>query len=306
MNSPDQRIQKLIEDHKIVLFMKGIRRMPQCGFSARVVEVLDELVDEYHTVNILTDPELREAIKSFSNWPTIPQLYVDGTFLGGCDIVNEMYASGELHKQLGIEMAEVAAPTIHVSASACKVIRDAMEDGDDAASIRVKITPDFQHNLVFAPASAMDVCVIIDGLTFVFDRSSAGRAEGLSIDFETGSQGSGFRITNPNQAATVKEMSVQALKEKLDAGEDVYLIDVRPEAERKIASIDAAKPLTDEVKKDLESLDRNVPIIFHCHHGGRSRAMAEAYLRQGFRNVNNLVGGVDAWSTEIDPTVPRY
>jgi monothiol glutaredoxin len=95
-----QRIEKIIGSDRVVLFMKGDRNMPQCGFSATVVQILDTLLPEYTTVDVLSDPQVRQGIKEFSSWPTIPQLYVGGEFLGGCDIVREMYSSGELQKAL--------------------------------------------------------------------------------------------------------------------------------------------------------------------------------------------------------------
>ena len=94
------RIQALVDGAPVVLFMKGHRQMPQCGFSAQVVQILDSLIPEYATVNVLEDQEVRQGIKDFSNWPTIPQLYVRGEFVGGCDIITEMYQSGELQPQL--------------------------------------------------------------------------------------------------------------------------------------------------------------------------------------------------------------
>ena len=98
-----QRIEKIIGSDRVVLFMKGDRQRPQCGFSATVVQILDRLAPEYTTVDVLADPRIREGIKEYSSWPTIPQLYVAGEFLGGCDIVREMYASGELQQALGSE-----------------------------------------------------------------------------------------------------------------------------------------------------------------------------------------------------------
>jgi monothiol glutaredoxin len=95
-----ERIQSLIDSDRVVLFMKGNRRMPQCGFSAQVVRILDSLVPDYTTCDVLADPAVRQGIKDFSNWPTIPQLYVEGEFLGGCDIVTEMYQAGELQDRL--------------------------------------------------------------------------------------------------------------------------------------------------------------------------------------------------------------
>ncbi|MET0386469.1 MAG: Grx4 family monothiol glutaredoxin, partial [Polyangiales bacterium] len=81
------RIQEVIASDRVVLFMKGTRNFPQCGFSATVAQILNGLVPQYKTVNVLTDPDIREGIKAYSEWPTIPQLYVDGKFVGGCDIV---------------------------------------------------------------------------------------------------------------------------------------------------------------------------------------------------------------------------
>ena len=96
-----QRIETLIGSDRVVVFMKGNRRAPQCGFSAQVVQILDSHLPDYTTVDVLQDPEIREGIKDFTNWPTIPQLYINGEFVGGCDIVTEMYQSGELEGLLG-------------------------------------------------------------------------------------------------------------------------------------------------------------------------------------------------------------
>ena len=94
------RIKKDITGHDVVLFMKGDKRIPQCGFSATVVQVLERLGVDFYDVNVLKDQEIREGIKAFANWPTIPQLYIKGEFIGGCDIVREMYQSGELKELL--------------------------------------------------------------------------------------------------------------------------------------------------------------------------------------------------------------
>ncbi len=90
------RIKSTIESQRIVLFMKGTKNFPQCGFSHRVVEILKKHGVAFADVNVLTDPAVREGIKEYSNWATIPQLYVEGKFIGGCDIVTELYESGEL------------------------------------------------------------------------------------------------------------------------------------------------------------------------------------------------------------------
>ena len=94
------RIRQDISSNDVVLFMKGTPVFPQCGFSAAVVDVLSQLGVQFHSANILVDQELRQGIKEFSQWPTVPQLYIKGEFVGGCDIVREMYQTGELQSLL--------------------------------------------------------------------------------------------------------------------------------------------------------------------------------------------------------------
>ena len=102
-----EQIRALIDSSAVLLFMKGSREAPRCGFSATVVQILDQLIPDYRTVDVLADEKLREDIKEYSSWPTIPQLYVRGEFVGGCDIVQESFASGELHRKLGVAQVEV-------------------------------------------------------------------------------------------------------------------------------------------------------------------------------------------------------
>ena len=96
-------IQKAISEHEVILFMKGLPERPMCGFSARTVAALDSLGASYAAVDILPDPRIRQELSAISNWPTIPQLFVKGELVGGCDIVSEMYESGELADTLGLE-----------------------------------------------------------------------------------------------------------------------------------------------------------------------------------------------------------
>jgi monothiol glutaredoxin len=96
-------IRQQVNAHPIVLYMKGTPQFPMCGFSATVVQVLRAAgVEQFHSVNVLEDPAIREGIKQFANWPTIPQLYVNGEFIGGCDILREMFQTGELQQVLGV------------------------------------------------------------------------------------------------------------------------------------------------------------------------------------------------------------
>lgn len=113
-----ESIQSIVDGHDVVLFMKGTGKFPQCGFSSRIASILQYLGVKFEDVNVLDDDNLREGIKTFSNWPTIPQLYVKGEFLGGCDIVTEMTMSGELDTVLadkGVEFDREAAKRIRES-----------------------------------------------------------------------------------------------------------------------------------------------------------------------------------------------
>ncbi len=94
------RIDELIKNNKVMLFMKGTKQIPACGFSNAVVQILKKEAVPFETYNILSDPELRQALKEYSSWPTYPQLYIGGKFVGGCDIVTELHQSGELSKEL--------------------------------------------------------------------------------------------------------------------------------------------------------------------------------------------------------------
>ncbi|HJD65985.1 MAG TPA: Grx4 family monothiol glutaredoxin [Rickettsia endosymbiont of Bembidion nr. Transversale] len=93
-------IENEIKNNKVVLFMKGSKEAPMCGFSGKVVAILTKLGVEFHDIDVLSDPKLRESLKVFSDWPTFPQLYINGELVGGCDIVTELYSSGELEKML--------------------------------------------------------------------------------------------------------------------------------------------------------------------------------------------------------------
>ncbi len=98
MSEVIDRIRSAITNNRICVFMKGNRNFPMCGFSAATVQVFEELGAPYGTVDVLSDPELRDEIKTYSNWPTIPQVFIDGKFIGGCDIIRELYETGELQQ----------------------------------------------------------------------------------------------------------------------------------------------------------------------------------------------------------------
>jgi monothiol glutaredoxin len=303
-NPIHETIEALVKEHPVVVFMKGTKHAPACGFSATVVGILEGLISEYKDVNVLTSPELRDGIKSYSNWPTIPQLYVQGTFVGGCDIVRDMHQSGELEKLLGVTPEEITPPAIELTPAAQKAFEQALTEVDDDV-LRFEISSEFQYDLYFGPATKGDIVVNASGLNIHLDRPSAKRADGTRIDFLTGKH-SGFKIENPNEPPKVKQISAQDLQQQWQETPELIVIDVRTISEREVAVLPNTRHLTPETETFLMSLDRETPLVFHCHHGVRSQSAAEHFLSHGFRNVSNVIGGIEAWSLYVDSKVPRY
>lgn len=310
-DSTRQQIESHVRNHDVVLFMKGTPQAPRCGFSATVAGILDELVGQYKTVDVLSDGKVREGIKEYSDWPTIPQLYVKGEFVGGCDLVREMYESGELQETLGLKAEPVTAPKIELSVAAAQALGEALDEAASQAPsethhIRVEVDEDYQHALSVSAKQPRDVEVVLGKLTLVLDRPSARRAEGLRIDYVEGAEGPAFKLENPNEPPRVKSIDVNTLKAKMAEEPALELFDVRAQEERDRAKIEGSRLLDREAQQYVLGLDKSTPLYFHCHHGQRSQQAAAFFLSHGFQNVYNVSGGIDAWSLEIDPKVPRY
>ena len=303
-DSLKQRLDSIINGEKIVLFMKGDRNGPQCGFSARVVGVLEGLTDNYKTIDVLSDPDIRNGIKEYSEWPTIPQLYIDGDFIGGCDVIEQLSKTGDLGKLIGEEEA-LSVPTIVITDSAAESIREVCLQHPDL-NVHLNITDDWVHEFNLAPNSGQVIVVENNGIELLLNRSTAKKTDGLRIDMEVTPEGSVFSITNPNAPPMVSQMSVHELKRLQESGDIFYLFDVREQSERDIAVIAGSRLLSEENVKFIDTLDRNSIMIFQCHTGVRSQSAAEYFRDQGFTRVYNLSGGIDAWSVEIDVEVARY
>ena len=299
-----QEIEALVTQNPVVLFMKGRRRMPQCGFSAQVVSILDQLLEDYLTVNVLDRAEIREGVKAYSEWPTIPQLYVKGEFVGGSDIVAQLFQEGQLHGMLGVEMKAAVVPTVTITDGAKAAFADALKE-NPGTFIRFEVDARFRPALDLDTPKDTDFEVQTNGLTILVSRMSADRANGATIDFLDGESG-GFKIDNPNEPPRVRQMGPKELRDRLAAGDGLALLDVRPAEEAAFASIEGAR-LFDQAAADwLETADKDTALVFMCRSGARSQMAAEQYLQRGFKKVYNLAGGVLAWSQEVDPSVPRY
>ena len=301
-----QKIEQLVRQDEVVLFMKGTRSFPQCGFSASVVNILNTLIPKYSTVNVLSEPEVRTHMKEYSDWPTFPQLFIKGEFVGGADIVKQMFESGDLEKQLGTLVAPAKAVKVTVSPRAKQELDAALKEGTPGDVIHLTITSGWEHQLDLGPKESSHVTVDAGGITVQLDRPSAAKADGVTIDFIEDATGAGFKIENPNRPSTVREIGPVEFKRLIDAGTIKHIYDVRTPKERDVAQIAGATILDDAAMAQIETLPKDTVLAFHCHHGGRSRGAADHFLKAGFKTVYNMTGGIDAWSQQVDPSVKRY
>jgi len=299
------RIESILTANRVVLFMKGQPTMPQCGFSAKAVGALQDLGVEFAHVNVLADPEIREGIKAYGDWPTIPQLYIDSELVGGSDIILQMASSGELSSVLGLAAPDRTPPRITVTPAAVEMLRGALADAP-GASLQLSIDASFQPNFQLAPHDDNAIAAESNGLRVQFDLASARRAEGITIDWVDDIRGKGLAIDNPNAPKAVQELAVRDADDQRRAG-TVTIVDVRPADERAIAAINAPFETFDgDNRARLEALPKDTPLAFLCHHGGRSAQAAEQFRAQGFSKVYNITGGIDAWSDAVDNSVPKY
>ncbi len=298
------RIETLLASERVVLFMKGSRSRPQCGFSAATVERLDDVLEDYASVDVLSDEAVRAGIKEYGNWPTIPQLYIDGDLIGGADIVASLHDSGELHRMLGVAQPDRVAPEITLSDAAAEAMKPALADAGNAR-LFLRVDRNFHPRFELREGSSHDLVTIANGIEIHCDAASAKRAHGARIDWAETPQGAGLSIHLPNAPARVRALDVHRLKQRMQKG-DITVIDVRPAAERAIAPFAGAEVFEPATHDRLTALAKDAPLAFLCHLGNSSRNAAEHFCDLGFTDVYNIEGGIDAWSREIDTSIPRY
>ena len=307
--SPDlrARIEQTLQSNHVVLFMKGDRQSPRCGFSAKAVGILDALVPDYASVDVLADGEIREGIKEYGQWPTIPQLYVAGELVGGSDIIEHLHNSGELHELLGVSAPDRTAPVLHITPAAAEAVTRAMAGQDAGIGLHLQVDAKFNARFQLGPITGQEIVAMADTIPVHLDLASAPRASGIRIDWVDDVRGSGLAIQNPNAPPAVQSLSVADLAEKIKAGGAPCVIDVRPAHARALAGFPPDHDVLDEDSHDqLAALPKDTPLAFLCHHGNSSRQAAEHFRGLGFRDLYNVEGGIEAWSLEVDASVPRY
>ena len=298
------RIESLLAANPVVLFMKGSPDAPQCGFSSKAVGALDAAGATYAHVNVLADPEIREGIKAYGDWPTIPQLYIGGELVGGSDIILQMAGSGELHAALGLPAPDRTQPQITITPAAATMLKQALDDAGEGYALQIDIDRGFNARLQLAPRDDGAIASESAGIRVQFDLASAPRARGLAIDWADDERGKGLVIDNPNAPPKVRNLSPAQADEQARAG-TLTIVDVRPAEERARASLGIAYATFDDGPDEIEAWPKDTPLAFLCHHGGRSAQAAEHFRALGFTRVHNIAGGIDAWA-QLDPAIPRY
>ena len=300
------RIQSLLDAHRIVLFMKGEPAAPRCGFSAKATGILSGLGVSFHSVDVLADPDIREGIKVYGSWPTIPQLYIGGELIGGSDIIEQIANSGELHELLGLPAPDRTVPTLHISPAAAEVIARAVADAAPGIGVHLSVDPAFNAQFALREITGNELVAHAQGIDVHVDVISAPRANGIEIDWIEDVRGAGLSIRNPNAPPAVLSLTVEALQQRLRDG-DVRVLDVRSATDRALAPFPGAHEVLDEDSLPrLAALPKDTPLAFLCHHGNSSQQAAEHFRGLGFRRLFNVEGGIDAWSLRIDASVARY
>ena len=293
-----QTIENHLDQHRVVLFMKGTPEQPMCGFSSQTASILDSLVPGYHSVNVLADEEIREGIKVFGDWPTIPQLYIDNELIGGSDIVTSMFNSGELHPLLGLDSPDRTPPEITITDAAAEQIRASLEAHPELA-VHLTVDGNWQPRFQLGPRAGHEIETESNGITVLVDLATAERASGAHIDWVETLHGQGLKVDLPAAPAAVQQVSVEELKQKLDEDDEVILIDVRPDEARAAKPFEPARAIDGETAQWLESLPKDTPLYFICEHGNSSLAAGEHFRRLGFSETYSVTGGIQTWNERI-------
>jgi monothiol glutaredoxin len=200
----------------------------------------------------------------------------------------------------------VGTPSIELSQAAADALRSEGAGGEEG-DVHLDIRPGGEHDLYLAPGGPGDVRVESQGLAIWVRQDIAERADGIRIDFLQGDRGIwGFRIHDSSVPAKVQDIGPDDLRSMMDAGTPLELLDVRTTAEIELARIEGSRPFAPERIDELTERGFETTVVLYCHQGPRSRAAAERLVQMGFRQVYNLVGGIDGWSLNVDPKVRRY
>ncbi len=292
-----KRIEQMLDENPVFLFMKGTPQTPMCGFSSNTVKILKDLIgDDFSSFNVLEDPEIREGIKTYGQWPTIPQLYVNKELIGGNDIVSEMFNTGELHELLALEQPDRTPPSISITDEALNHIKEGLKDMGNH-QLFLSVDDEFNTRFSLEQPKGYEVIADVGDLKVYMDIGTAKRSNGVEISWVDELQGSGLRIKNPNEPPAVKDLSVAELQDWLATDVDNPLVyDVRSPDKIAEGTVDTAVRLDKAAIERIESMDKDTPLVFVCQVGQSSMSAAEFFRKKGYTKVFNLTGGFNAWN----------
>jgi monothiol glutaredoxin len=291
------RIEQMLEENPVFLFMKGNPQTPMCGFSSNTVKILKDLIgDGFASFNVLEDPEIREGIKAYGQWPTIPQLYVNKELVGGNDIISEMFNTGELHELLNLAQPDRSPPKISITEDALNHIKEGLKEMGDH-QLFLSVDDEFNTRFSLEKPKGYEVIADIGDLKVYMDIGTAKRSNGVEISWVDELQGSGLRIKNPNEPPAVQNLSVAELQDWFAT--DVInpqVFDVRSADKVAEGTVDHAIRLDKTAIESIEAMDKETPLVFVCQVGQSSMSAAEFFRKKGYTKVFNLTGGYNAWN----------
>ncbi len=292
-----QRIENMLAENPVFLFMKGTPQTPMCGFSSNTVKILKDLIgDNFASFNVLEDPEIREGIKTYGQWPTIPQLYVDKELIGGNDIISEMFNTGELHTLLNLSQPDRTPPQISITDEALNHIKEGLKDMGDH-QLFLSVDDEFNTRFSLEMPKGYEIIADVGDLKVYMDIGTAKRSEGVEISWVDELQGSGLRIKNPNEPPAVNDLSVSELQDWFDTDTvQPKVYDVRSVEKFNEGSVDKATRLDKQSISEIEAMDKDTPLVFVCQVGQSSMSAAEFFRKKGYTKVFNLTGGYNAWN----------
>lgn len=314
-----ETIASALSKEKIVIFAKGTANNPSCGFSARAIDIMKRFEKPIHIVDILSDSSIRPALIKYSDWPTTPQIYLDGQLLGGSDIVQEMFDSGDLQQKIAASFGEENKTfepqcPIEITSAALAKIQEFLETNKDKLRLNVSIKngqPTYELEIDTQSHPAFDSKYLVKGLEVVHQKQARELFEALRIDWAEVDGTEGFSVTETGHAPSLAvplDIDKTHLKAIIDNPDSVkpgkfWLVDVREQHEWDSGHAESAVflPLS-SLEKNWQSLgfDKQDTIVMYCKRGVRSSQAANFFRDQlGFKNTRSLIGGVSEVPQEL-------
>lgn len=301
-------IEGKVKDNKIIIFAKGTKDAPRCGFSMRAIDVMRRFDKPFEVIDVLSEASIRPALVAFSQWPTTPQVFLDGELLGGSDIIQEMFDSGDLRKKIADSFgedfkAEEQDQRVTVTPEALAKVRDFMESSDEFLRLDVKLKDGsrvFELSIDTQSRDHEDATWNIDGVRVVTNKNMATEFDKLKVDWVVKNGQQGFSVLETGEAPplpvplSITKSGVAELLAKDDV--KVVVVDVREADEWAAGHVDGAVhvPLSNLQKEwQAKGFDKNDTFVLYCAKGARSMNAANFVRKEfGFANVRSLDGGI--------------